>query len=296
LRDRLIAWLTRMMLRVLSWLSLRQAQAIGRLFGRLAWWSGGRAAKVTQINIAVCYPKLDADAQRQLARQSLLHTGQLSAEMGIVWHWSAKAWRPLIRKVSGAQRIADALHDKRGVLVLAPHFGNWEILNLFLGERFGLTAMYEPPNVAHLDAVIRAARMRAGSILVPTTSSGIRELYRTLRRGKLVGLLPDQVPPLKSGVHAPFFGRPALTGILAHKIIRATNPLVLLGHARRLPDAAGFNLHFDVLPAVAAAEDPETFAIALNRATEELVALDPAQYQWEYKRFRRGPEDLDKLY
>ncbi len=296
MRDRIIAWLTRIILRVMSWLSLRQAQALGRLFGRLAWWSRGRAAKVTQINIATCYPHLDARAQRQLARDSLLHTGQLSTEMGIVWHWPVKAWRPLIRKVSGAQRIADALHEKRGVLVLAPHFGNWEMVNLFLGERFGLTAMYEPPNVATLDAMIRNARMRAGSILVPTTSTGIRELYRTLRKGKLVGLLPDQVPSQRSGVYAPFFGRPALTGILAHKVIRATEPLVVLGHARRLPDAAGFSLHFDVLPAVAAAEEPEAYAKALNHAIEELVALDPAQYQWEYKRFRRGPDDWDKLY
>ncbi len=296
MRNALVARLTLGLLRLLSWLSLAQAQRLGSLMGWLAWRSRGRAYQVTQINIQHCFPQLSAQAQATLVRDSLRQTGKLSAEMGLVWHWPPQRWQPLIKSVLGEAVLQAAQQAGRGVIILAPHFGNWEMLNLYLGERYGMVALYEPPNIQQLDASIRNARMRAGSTLVPTTATGIRSLYKALQAGKVVGVLPDQVPDRRAGVHAPFFGLPALTMTLVQRLVKNAKPLVLLSSATRLPDAQGFALCFTPVLELDNAQDELSFATRMNQAVEALVLTDPSQYQWEYKRFRRRPAGTEDIY
>ncbi len=160
--------------------------------------------------------------------------------------WSrSDRWKSLIVAVEGVEIIDDARESGRGVLVLVPHFGNWEILNLFLGARYGL-----PPCTIHRvlpisTLIVREGRTRTGSVMLPATAGGIRSLYASLKNGGVVALLPDQVPATSAGEYAPFFGRPAFTMTLAYKLTAKLRPRLVMAHARRLPDAAGFSLGFD---------------------------------------------------
>ena len=126
--------------------------------------------------------------------------------------------------------------------------------------------------------------------------SGLRALYAALRDGDAVGLLPDQVPPARSGEYAPFFGRDALTMTLAHRLIEKFEPCVVLCYAQRLPKAAGFRLGFERLPDVERAANLHESLVAMNGAIERIVSLDPAQYQWEYRRFRRPRTASERIY
>ncbi len=72
--------------------------------------------------------------------------------------------------------------------------------------------------IAAFDPIVRNGRTRTGSTLVPTTAPGIRALYDAFERGRVVALLPDQVPPIGAGGYAPFFGRPALTMTLVQRL------------------------------------------------------------------------------
>ena len=68
-------------------------------------------------------------------------------------------------------------------------------------------------------------RRNLGNELVPTTRSGLATLYRRLLEGKVVVVLPDQVP--STGEFAPFFGHEALTDRLVTRLIRKSRPQVL---------------------------------------------------------------------
>ncbi|NJN51056.1 MAG: hypothetical protein HC809_04030 [Gammaproteobacteria bacterium] len=137
----------------------------------------------------------------------------------------------MIASVSGLDHIHAALANGQGVVLLAPHYGNWELLNLFLGERCALLAMYDPPRIAGLDALVRRQRARSGSELVPATAAGVRALYRALRAGRLVGVLPDQVPAEGAGVYAPLFDQRALTMTLPQRLVARTGATSVLGYA-----------------------------------------------------------------
>ena len=285
-----------MLLRYLGWLSFAATRHLGEIVGDLVFLGGGDMVRVTRANLSACFPELPNDALNRLARDSLRQTGRYAAEFGIAWRAADQRWKSLIVSIDGLETIDDAQRSGRGVLILVPHYGNWEMLNLFLGARYQLTALYDPPRIVELDPQVRTGRMRTGSVLVPTTAAGIRTVYGALKQGKVVALLPDQAPPVSAGIYAPFFGRPALTMTLAYRLARKATPRVVLGYARRMPGTAGFRLGFEVLSEMESAGHAEPALAAMNAAIERLVRNDPAQYQWEYKRFKRPTEPTDRLY
>ena len=111
----------------------------------------------------------------------------------------------------------------------------------------------------------------------------------------MVGILPDQLPAPEGGDFAPFYGLPALTMTLVHSLIQRTGSLVVCGGAQRLDDG-GFKLFFNEAPTAIYSEDKIESLTALNQAVEQCAAAAPAQYQWEYKRFRKQPDGVKRYY
>ena len=278
--------------RLLGWLPLRAgrrcAGAVGWLMDRVR--SG--TARVTARNLSLCFPHLDRHERERLVRSSLAHTACLLFESGPLAHWPRERLEQLIVSETGRQALENGLRSG-GVLMLVPHFGNWEFLCFALGET-GFVSLYNPPRLKSLEAPLRSSRERFGGRLYPTSAGGVRAAFRQLESGGLVCLLPDQVPGARGGVYAPFFGQPALTATLAHRLIQRSQPAVMLGSARRI--RGGFSLAYERLGNDFHASDPVTFARAFNGAVEGLVRRDPAQYQWEYKRFKKQPPGSPAVY
>ncbi|SFU00579.1 lysophospholipid acyltransferase family protein [Halomonas saccharevitans] len=266
----------------------RLARVIGPLVERFS----RRERKVTRINLAEAYPARSDAERRRLARESLTHSTATMLELGFAWMGDPERVEASIVEVHGRELLDGARAEGRGVIVLAPHFGNWEVLNFWLSGHFPFTAMYEPPKLAPLDPIIRQGRERRGARLVPTNPRGVAALLKALKRCEAVGILPDQVPSWGSGVFAPFFGRPAYTATLLPKLVARTEARVVTGVALRLP-GRGYALHF--LAADERVYDPDeaVSATGVNACVESTIALDPAQYQWEYKRYRKTPEEAE---
>jgi KDO2-lipid IV(A) lauroyltransferase len=181
--------------------------------------------------------------------------------------------------------------------------GCFEIAAQAYSERFGqthpMTALYRPARQAWLAALEGRVRARPGLFTAPTNLAGVRQMLKALQRGHCVGLLPDQVPPLRQGVWAPFFGKPAYTMTLSSRLARQTGAVTLLAWGERLSWGRGYVVH--VLPFVSALLVPEEQvepreakgALAaeldtteLNRALEALVRQHPEQYLWGYARYK----------
>jgi KDO2-lipid IV(A) lauroyltransferase len=208
-------------------------------------------------------------------------------EMSALWLWAWPRVAALIRKESGAELLDHGAEE--GLIVLAPHLGAWELAGLYVAARGRLTSMYRPQR--HLDDVILAARQRNGALLVPDDVGGVKRLYRALKRGEMVGILPDQVARTDSGfVFAPFFGVPAVTMLLVPGLARRTGARVVFVVAERLPGGQGFHIRCLAAPPGVDDADDAKAAAALNRGVEACIRLRPEQYQWTYRRFRRRPD------
>jgi KDO2-lipid IV(A) lauroyltransferase len=121
------------------------------------------------------------------------------------------------------------------------------------------------------------------------------ELVKTLKAGGCIVMLPDQEPERESGDFAPFFGIETLTVSLVHGLATKTNAQLLLINAKRLPDGGGFDVMFRDANAVNT-EDLRESLTAMNAIIETAVREIPAQYQWEYKRFKRRPQGKADFY
>lgn len=287
--------LVQTVMRLFARLSLRAGHRLGRFLGWCWWISGGRSAKLTQQNIDQAFPERDAAARKQLARKSMMETAQTGVEIAQAWLWPREKSMAHIVRVENEYLFEEAIASGKGVIVLAPHLGNWEWFNIYLASKTTMTALYEPAKSGLLDLWIHTLREKSsGSHMVPTTREGIVALYKTLKQGGVIGILPDQEPELASGEYAPFFGIETLTMTLASRLAHKNHAVVLCGFAKRLPQHQGFEIIFTKLSDAIYSEEMKVSVATLSAAVEHMVRLTPEQYQWEYNRFKKSPENLAK--
>ena len=112
----------------------------------------------------------------------------------------------------GDDLITQALDAGRGLVLLTPHLGCFEVCAQAIAERFGqrtqLTAMYRPAHQPWLRQLEETARARPGLATAPAALSGVRQMIRALRKGECVGVLARPGAARRHGRVGAFF-RPA---------------------------------------------------------------------------------------
>ncbi len=274
-------------LRLLSWLPFSLNRRLGSLIGRLGWQLRSESRTISQINVGLCFPELDPTAQDTLVKQSLIETGKGTSELAYLWLHPDEALN-MIRRIEGDQPLRETLASGRGVMVLAPHLGCWELVNFWLSSEFDMHAMFKPSVFEPVNELVGKSRAHFKSTLHPATARGVAGLARALKSGPVVtGILPDQVPDKRSGEIVPFFGRPAWTATLPCKLLQQSGARAFMVFAKRLPGTEGYELIIREPDAAIYDPDLATALAAMNRSIEALVREAPEQYIWNYKRFRR---------
>ena len=278
-------------------LPLRVLHRLGAGLGWIFWVAHGKERRIAGRNLELAFPELDEAQHAALLQRTLAETGKSFLEVTKVWSGDAHAALGLIREVRGVEFYDAALAAKRGLIIAAPHLGCWELLNFYLCSRAPIAVAYRPPRQADLEPLLLKARGTLQAEQVRAEGAGVRTLYKRLSAGGVVGILPDQEPKQGDDEFAPFFGVRALTMVLVSRLAQRTGATVLFSFAERLPQGAGYRLHFVPAPAAIADEDLNAAAVALNQGVESCVRIAPAQYQWHYKRFSaRPPDDPQRLY
>nr|WP_043757796.1 lysophospholipid acyltransferase family protein [Imhoffiella purpurea] len=285
--------LAHLVVHLISRLPLSMNHRLGAAVGALVARWPNRQRRNALLNIALCLPHLSEREQIRLRDRNLREFGKTYAEIGYLWLRPVEQVLGLIKEVRGGEWLRR--ENGKGLIVLSPHIGAWELAGLYLAAQ-GPTAIFYKPQ-RYLDDLIRDSRARTGGELAPITPKGIRVLIQALERGEFVGILPDQEPKADKGaVFAPFFGEPAFTMLLVNRLAKRTGAPVVFLFAERLRDVCGFRLHCIPAPEGIASDDDAIAARALNEGIERCVLTCPEQYLWPYKRFRRRPEGSLKIY
>lgn len=292
-------WLTALARAALWLLGALPLAALQRLAGAVAWCSarlGTREARVARVNVALCFPQLDQAGQSALLAASLRHTACAVLECARIWTRPPAASQRWVVEVHGRALLDAARADGRGVIVAAPHLGNWELFGHFLAACGPLSIVYREPQWGPAGEILLRGRGGSAVEQLPAQPGSVRRMLRALKEGRILGILPDQQPKVGEGEFAPFFNRPALSMTLLSRLAARAEVSVVFGVARRLADGRGFAVHFLPAPAHIADPDPLLATAALNAGVEACVALAPEQYQWTYKRFSRAAPGLSNPY
>jgi len=275
-------------LRLLGWLARRPLRHLHALGAALGWAAYLLSPSYRRRLVANAKLAGLSAAER---RAAVAEAGRMVTELPRLW------LRPRDRAIEdpvqwdGTALLEDLLGRGRGLLVLTPHLGCFEVLAQVYAEKFGarqpVTVLYRPARQAWLRELEETARLRPALATAPANLAGVRQMLRALRRGESVGLLPDQVPPNGMGVWVPFFGRPAYTMTLAAKLVRQTGAAVAVLWGERLPRGGGYVVHAMPLPEpLPESGGDEADAAAINRSMEAVIRLKPTQYLWGYHRYK----------
>ena len=267
-------------LRVFGLIPLALCSLLGRLVGMLAYAASGDYRRKVNDNLRIA-----GYGPGRVRRRAIIEAGRMVVECPYVWSHKPRAISRLVL-ATDLEPIERAEARGKGVLILMPHLGSFEAAARFYAARRPITVLFKPPKIEFVRRWLIAARAAEGIQAVPPTVGGLRTMLRTLRRGDIVGLLPDQVPTAGDGVWAPFFGQPAYTMTLPERLVEMTDCTVVLAVCERQAGGRGWRMRFEAFDEMPTPE-------AVNREFERLIRARPEQYLWGYNRYKRPPGVAD---
>ena len=247
--------------------------ATGRGVGHLAWRLAKRRSHIARTNIRLCFPELSASEQEDLAKRSVISTGEAILEMaGSFSNHRIDLDKRLV--IKGMEHIERAQAAGQGVLLLGMHFNSIDVGSRLLGYVLDFHAVYRPNDNLVIDRLINQGRGNYLKGNVPR--SDIRQMIRLLRQGDILWYAPDQDYGTAHAVFVPFFGIPAAT-------ITATSRIAKMGKAAVIPTAhyrlPGGRYEIEFGPALDnfPCGDDEADTARINQTIEHYVRKHPEQ-------------------
>ncbi|MGB9428850.1 MAG: LpxL/LpxP family Kdo(2)-lipid IV(A) lauroyl/palmitoleoyl acyltransferase [Gammaproteobacteria bacterium] len=282
-------WLLLGLIRLMVWLPYAVQLAVGYGIGRTSRFVAGRRWRVTLTNLRMCFPELDENARRQIAKKHFASLGMGLIEFGMCWWMSEKRLRKLTVEVSGLEHLHAARAQGHGVLLLAGHFTQLEMVGRILGLQTDLHLLYRPIPNPVIEEVMRRNRERLFERAIPRDD--VRLLLKSLKQGKPVWYAMDQGYRGKGSIMVPFFGIPAPTNPALSRLAEVSRAPVVPFFGERLPGRRGY--HLVIHPALEnfPTDDPAADTLRINKLLEQFIRQVPEQYLWSHDRFKVVPRD-----
>ena len=239
-----------------------------RVVANIYWFFASRRRKVVLENIL---PALNNDrATAAKKAKELIH----GFAVKVVDLWRFEAGLPIentFGHATGWEHFENALAQKRGVLLLTPHLGNWEFGGPWLTQK-GITlqviTMAEPgKNFTQLRQASRA-RWNIETLVIGTDPFAFVDIIRRLEAGAVIALLIDRPLPSSSAT-VNLFGRPFAASTAAAELARASGCALMPVYLPR----SGNTYEAHVLPEIpydrATLRDPA----ARQKLTQEIVTV-----------------------
>jgi KDO2-lipid IV(A) lauroyltransferase len=262
----------------LSWLS-----AIGAGIGSILYRFG--RGRVTQINLAMCFPEMPEEERRLLGLRHFRMLGRNAVELSKMVWGSDKDLLDMIH-VEGLEHLQAA--KGRPIIALAPHF-----IGLNMG---GIRVAYEYPGTASvysrqknpvLERVFLQARMRFGNPHLVSRQEGLRSIVRVIKSGKPFYFLPDMDFGPRDAIFSTFFGVKTATITTLPRLAQLTKAAVIPVVTRQVGD--GYVVRFYPEWKDYPTGDIEADVRRMNAFIEDRVREMPEQYFWAHKRFKTRP-------
>ncbi len=275
------------------WFSRR----VGSLLGTLAWFVMRGERRRTERRLAIAFPEsMTVVERRRLARRVFQHFGRLLCEVPVFVGWGRMRlreefkWRGLDVAETQMRRLVD---EGNGVIIVVPHIGNWELAGSLGSHGWQTLVIAKRYRVEGYQRLMHECRERLGCNIVYQDDT-MMPVVRHLRRGGVLGMLPDLDAKRLSGIFVPFFGRPAYTtDSVAQLSLKFGSPVVVVGCVREGDDYR-IEMSSPVRPnSVEGSEYPvREFTLAWLSKVESLIRRYPEQWVWLHDRWHSTEETL----
>ena len=271
----------------------RRAGVIAGAITRLGYSLFRIRRGVTERQIAAAFPNFDAATVRSVAIESYDSLGRVAIEATVLSRGTKKDVLALFVPSPDFAIVQRAYAAGKGVILLSGHVGNWELSAAYMTAN-GLPVDAIARGMANplSDSYIHRTRERLG-VVIMHDKEAVRRVPRSLRDGRLVGVLSDQATVGLASTFVPFFGRPAKTprggAVFA---LRAGVPVICIA-AIRQPDGR-YQFMAEEIEVVHTGDrehDVDEIMIKFTAILERTVREHPGQYFWQHRRWKHQPPD-----
>jgi len=264
---------------------------MGRGLGDVMYYLDLEHRKLALQNLFIVFGREKSEREiRSIAKRNFQNLGMMTIEFFRLPKMNVEAFQRKVN-IEGLEICKKALNNKKGLLLLLSHFGNWELMGLmskFLGSSIAVIARPIKKN-KWVDRLVREIRSGTG-LEVISTEKASRKVMRVLSQNRMVGILIDQRAKRSEGVWVDFFGKKApSTPALAVLAMRTGAPVVPVFMIR-----IGYRKHrlvikkpLQLVDTGNIKKDVETNTQLMNQTLESMIRQYPDQWFWVHRRWER---------
>ncbi|GAB2803399.1 lipid A biosynthesis lauroyl acyltransferase [Halomonas shantousis] len=286
-------WLAIILMRIGAWLPWRLKLMVGRTIGVLAWRFATSRRRITETNLALCFPEKSEEERARLVRQTFIANGIGILETATGWCRDPEHLRHRVT-FQGAEHMERAMAQGKGALIIGIHFSTLDLGGALHSLFFPADVVYRPHDNPLFERFMTRARRHIFGAAIDRHD--LRGVVRRIKAGHAVWYSPDQDFGRDVSVFAPFFGIQAASIKLTAKIARMTGAPVMPLIFHRNPDNRTYTLEY--LPALEnfPSGDEVADATQVNAVIEGAIRRHPEQYLWLHRRFKTRPAGEAKFY
>ncbi len=265
--------------------------ALGEILGALLFYTG--RARVTRINLRLCFPSMSEEARELLAKKHFRALARSALDQSILWFGSDKA---VINMVKLVDRENLDQHKGKPVILLAPHFIGLDFGGARVGAECRVCSMYSRQKNKALNDIMLKSRMRWGNPELVARQEGLRPILKHMKNGLPFYYLPDMDFGEKESIFVPFFGIQTATVPAVSRLARLTGAVVIPCIVKQLSPREGYEVKiypaWENFPGNSIEEDTQR----MNEFLEQRILEMPEQYLWVHKRFKTRPKGDASFY
>ncbi len=255
---------------------------------RIGWILGKKYNRIAKVNLDIAFEnRMSALEKENIIKKcykNLLHLIKDSIINQSITR------EQLLEKVTfhNAHFYEEAIQRKKGVIFLTAHYGNWEIMSLAVGAKWGpISIIGRRLDSNAMNTILEKSRQRFNVTLLEKKGA-MRGILKALNQDNNVGLLVDQNTASKEGVLISFFGKLARHTPAAAQFANKTNSTIIPAFITT-NDYKHYDLTFykPILPSSVTQEHALISDVqAQANVTQYAIEQKPDEWFWFHKRWK----------
>ncbi|MBA2378183.1 MAG: lysophospholipid acyltransferase family protein [Blastocatellia bacterium] len=287
----------------LNILPRRAAVGAGLFLARILYHLLSPLRRAASRNLEIAFSDLTEPERKRLAKGAFDNLGRMLGEISQFPKATPESISQIIDfrfDPATLARYEELRLQGRGVIILSPHMGNWELLVFaWAAAQEPISYLARPLDNPLIEDLTVKLRTRFGNRPINKTNA-VGNALSILRAGGILGILADVNAHPKEGVFVPFFGVPACTSTGPALLAMRSNAVIIPVTAVWVEEEGRYVArHGSIIEPRNTGDRQADVAATTAEFTAEVEALirqNPDQWMWVHKRWKTRPPGEPDIY
>lgn len=216
-----------LLVRLFKKIGLEKTRRFAQVFGKFVFYFIPIRKSTVIDNLQIAFPEKSLREIKTIALENYQNITITFFELMLIPFFSQDQIKELV-KFENLELVDRIISQKKGVMILSGHFGNWEYITLAFTPHFDAkyNVLVKPQSNPYVTEWLEKTRNISNIEVIPTGLSVV-VLYKALLNGEIVGIAGDQRGPYE-GKRFLFFDNPTSLYTGSAEIAIRTNCNVIL--------------------------------------------------------------------